>query len=235
MTYPSSGRRRRRDREPLTRERVLQAALDFIDEHGVDALSMRRLASTLGVEAMSLYNHVEDKDNLLNGIVDLLLSRVDLSVDEQEDWKASLRRGLHNYYEVMNSHPNAARLLATYSGDEAQQDLMEAFIGELSEAGFDSETIHRAWHLCGSLVFGFIAMRHTTGGPSSVRPGSLVDRMRLGDFPDSFPYLQAHVHAFRDCPEEEVFSFSVDIVLDGLEHQLQQRRAERGAPYSGRE
>ena len=95
-------------RTPLTRERVLRAAVALADESGIESLSMRRLGQELGVEAMSLYNHVANKDDLLNGITDLVLREIDLP--EAGDWKEALRRHAISAHDVLVSHPWACSL-----------------------------------------------------------------------------------------------------------------------------
>src|SRR5918992_2078974 len=101
--------RRTAPRAPLTKERVLEAAIALADEGGIKALSMRKLAQELGVEAMSLYNHVANKADLLDGIVELVAGEIDLALDE-EDWKAALRRRVISAHAALSSHPWAAGL-----------------------------------------------------------------------------------------------------------------------------
>src|SRR5215211_3136962 len=97
-------------REPLTRERVLQAAVRMADDDGIESLSMRKLARELGVEAMSLYNHVANKGDLVDGMVDLVLTEVELP-SEEADWQAAIRQCAISFHEVLLRHPWAARLI----------------------------------------------------------------------------------------------------------------------------
>src|SRR4051812_38240621 len=96
-------------RRTLTRERVLRTAVKLADRHGVDDLSMRRLAKEVGVEAMSLYNHVANKDDLLDGLVELVGEDIDLAEDAT-DWKSGIRRRVISLHEVFDRHPWAAGL-----------------------------------------------------------------------------------------------------------------------------
>jgi AcrR family transcriptional regulator len=99
---------RNRVRVPLNREKVLRCAVRMADQGGIEALSMRALAAKLGVEAMSLYNHVPGKDELLNGIVDLVVGEIEVPVGGP-DWRASMRRRAHSVHEAQRRGPRARR------------------------------------------------------------------------------------------------------------------------------
>ena len=98
------------EREPLSRERVLRAAMDLADGSGIESLSMRRLAAELGVEAMSLYHHVANKSDILSGIADMVVDEYD-PPEPETDWKASIRRSAIKAYSVLLRHPWAANHL----------------------------------------------------------------------------------------------------------------------------
>ncbi|HUP16880.1 MAG TPA: TetR family transcriptional regulator, partial [Acidimicrobiia bacterium] len=98
-----------RARVPLTRERVLRAAMTLADKGGIESLSMRKLGLALGVEAMSLYNHVANKDEILDGIVDLVAGEVEVPATEG-DWKAAVRQSAISTHEVLLRHPWACSL-----------------------------------------------------------------------------------------------------------------------------
>src|SRR5215211_2912754 len=123
-------------RTPLTKERVLRAAVALADEGGIEALSMRRLAKQLGVEAMSLYNHVANKDEILDGIVDLVVEEIDLPSDEP-NWKAAIRRSAISNRDVLLRHRWASNLtMARQSGGPAQLRHADWTLKTLREAGF---------------------------------------------------------------------------------------------------
>src|SRR4051812_33503120 len=107
MSEPSAGARR--PRVPLSRERVLQAAVAFADENGVESLSMRKLGEALGVEAMSLYNHVANKVDLLDGMIDVVFSEIELP--SGTDWRTAMRRRAISAREVLSRHRWALRLM----------------------------------------------------------------------------------------------------------------------------
>ena len=126
MTRPS---------KPLSRERILQAALDILDREGLEALSMRRLGEALGVEAMSLYNHVPNKSALLDGIQEQLLGMV-ARAPKHLDWKGFARHQARELHRVLRAHPNAIALFARPAGTGAVFTRLEEYLGVLIAAGF---------------------------------------------------------------------------------------------------
>jgi AcrR family transcriptional regulator len=106
-------------RIPLSRERVLRAAIVLADEGGIEALSMRKLAKELGVEAMSLYNHVANKDEIFDGIIDLVASEIDLPADGT-DWKTAMRESAISTRDVFLRHPWASSLWMSRQGGSAR-------------------------------------------------------------------------------------------------------------------
>ena len=127
-------------RTPLSKERVLRAAVALADADGIEALSMRRLARELGVEAMSLYNHVKNKDEILSGIIDLVTAEIELP-EVAGDWKAAMRRSAISAKEVFVRHEWASPLmLSQQSGGPAGLHLSEWKLRTLREAGFSTRT-----------------------------------------------------------------------------------------------
>ena len=161
-------------RSPLSRERVLLAAVALADEHGIASLSMRRLGDVLGVEAMSLYNHVANKDELLDGMVDLVFSEIDLPVGGA-DWKTAMRERAQSARQALGRHPWAIALMSTRtSPGPATLRHHDAVIGSLRTAGFLSLWIAAipvsAWRVAfrrGPLRY--VQTRHTLQPES--RPG----------------------------------------------------------------
>ncbi|HEX7197641.1 MAG TPA: TetR/AcrR family transcriptional regulator C-terminal domain-containing protein [Candidatus Limnocylindria bacterium] len=207
-------------RAPLTRERVLRAAIDLADEGGIESLSMRRLGQELGVEAMSLYNHVANKDDILNAIVDMVVSEFDLPSREVE-WKAALRGSARSAYEVLIRHPWAASLMLSSSRvSQARLRYMDALLGTLREAGFSAELTDHAYHALDSHIMGFtlwvVGMNLGSDDDLAVMAGDF-----FRDFPrDEMPHLAEHIeqHLKPRNPEDEgEFAFGLDLILDGLE------------------
>lgn len=200
---------------------MLRAAVELADEQGIDALSMRRLGERLGVEAMSLYNHVANKEDLLDGIVELVHAEVEPPVPGG-DWKGELRRTAVSSYEVFSRrHRWACALsLATPRASPVRLAWMEAVLGTLRQAGFSPNLTHHAYHALESHITGFtlwiVSMPFETHD-------ELVDLAQsfLPQIPaDRYPYVieHAHEHLLPPDPEEPTeFEFGLDLILDGLE------------------
>ena len=143
-------------RRPLTRRRVLRAALAVVDRDGLDALTMRRLGSALGVEAMSLYRHVDGKEALLDGVVELLTQEIDVPPPGSE-WREALRTILRSYRAVAHAHPHAFPLIALRPLRSAEaRARAEAVVQMLLAAGFDRRTAEVAFGTAASYANGFL-------------------------------------------------------------------------------
>ena len=148
-------------RAGLSRERVLAAAVALADEGGVEELSMRKLAKKLGVEAMSLYNHIASKDHLLDGMVDFVFSEIELP-SAGADWRQEMQRSAISTRDALNRHRWAVGLLdARPNPGEANIRLYEAVLTCLREAGFSAEMAIRAQSIQDAYIFGF-ALQETT-------------------------------------------------------------------------
>src|SRR5215213_7793139 len=127
-------------RRPLSRRRILEAAVRFVDREGLDALSMRKLGSELGVEAMSLYNHVPNKSALLDGMVEVLLGELEIP-PEDEGWERRVRGAYRAFRRLAHEHPNVFPLLVVRPPETMDGIwLVEEFLKTLREAGFDPQT-----------------------------------------------------------------------------------------------
>ena len=148
-------------RAGLSRERVLAAAVALADEGGVEELSMRKLAKKLGVEAMSLYNHIANKDYLLDGMIDFVFSEIEPPTPG-EDWRQEMRESAISTRDALNRHRWAVGLLdARPNPGEANLRLYEAVLACLREAGFSAEMAIRAQSIQDAYIFGF-ALQETT-------------------------------------------------------------------------
>jgi len=205
-------------RVPLTRERVLRAAVELADRDGLDAVTMRRLAGEVGVEAMSLYHHVAKKDDILGGMVDIVVGEMDFP-SADGDWKAALRRSSISSHDVLVRHPWAAGLiLSGPSVSTARLAYMDSILGCLRRGGFSAGMTDHAYHALDSHVMGFTLWQvGIAAGMSQL--GTVEDFLR--DFPvDEMPWLAEHIQQHlkeRDPEDEGEFAFGLDLVLDGLE------------------
>src|SRR5262249_42074157 len=133
-------------RKPLNRERILGAALELVDEQGIETLSMRKLAQALGYEAMSLYNHVANKDDVLDGILDLVLA--EMEPPDVDGGLEAIRTSSLAAHEALKRHPWAAGLLvADGTVRPARLAYMDALLGALRKAGFSADTTFHAYHV----------------------------------------------------------------------------------------
>ena len=208
-------------RPPLSRERVLRAAVAYADERGLAALSMRRLGSELGVEAMSLYNHVANKDDLLNGITDLVLGEIELPVDG--DWKDALRRHAISAHDVLFAHQWACELaLSPDRSSAVSVQRAEWMLRRLREAGFSAGLTYHAYHALDSHILGFTLWQL---GHGIVGEEQVVDLAAsfFRMFPrEEYPYLHEHAQqhmAGFGRGEKGAFELVLDLILDGLERE----------------
>jgi AcrR family transcriptional regulator len=216
----SSVPRTQRTRIPLSRERVLRAALKMADGDGLDALTMRALGQSLGVEAMSLYNYIEDKDDLLAGIVELVLSEFVLA-PTVEDWRLDMRATAVSAHEALLRHPWATRLILSPTSARlisARMGYIETILARFRDAGFTPEEASRGYHALDSHILGFTIweLGHTL--PADTPTEFMENLMRQLD-PNTFPYLVEHAAVHMETPEGEdegEFEFGLDIILDGL-------------------
>ena len=208
---------RTKPHSPLSRDRVLRNAVAFADEHGIDALSMRRLGQELGVEAMSLYNHVKNKDDLLDGMLDLVLAETEPPSHELT-WDESVRASAVSVHAALTRHPWAVHLLLGARIRPERLAYMDSLLRELREAGFSPDTAYHAYHVLDGHIFGFslweASHRYT---PEQIAAMSRLfeDVIKESDYPDLHEHGQRH---FAEGQHREVsaFEYSLDLILDGL-------------------
>lgn len=210
-----------KSRSPLTRERVLAAAIEIADERGVGAVTMREVASRLGVEAMSLYNHVANKDDILDGMVDQVIAEFDLPTDVT-DWREAMRRRAVSARETFECHPWTPVLLdSRVSSGPARLRYYDWVLGTLVEAGFSLEGAVRAFSLLDSYVYGFGIQQFNIAADDA--PTEEMAEALLAALPaEEYPYLhRMAVHAMNSGYDAEAdFEFGLEIVLGGLERIL---------------
>jgi AcrR family transcriptional regulator len=208
-------------RTPLSRDRILRAALELADSSGVEAVTMRRLGDELGFEAMSLYRHVTSKKDLLDGMLDLVLAEWQMP-DGDGDWAEAVRTSASSVHAALRRHPWAARLLMTGNHlRPARLRYMDALLGRLHHAGFDSAATYHVYHLLDGYIFGFSLweIAYTT---LPLDADAVATLMRSIPW-DEHPHLAAHRDQHMDDgPHREVSAFEVglDLILGGLEQAL---------------
>ena len=210
-------------RAPLNRERVLGAAVLLADEDGIESLTMRKLGLRLGVEAMSLYNHVANKDDLLDGMVDLVVSEIDLPA-AAVDWKEAMRRRAISAQAVFSRHPWASSLIdSRQSSGPARLRYFDWVVGTLRRAGFTLELAARAFSVLDSYIYGFGRQQLNMSVAPDITPEELAEAFLRAIPADEYPYLREMVveHAMDAGYDEGAdFAFGLDLILDGLERLL---------------
>lgn len=204
-------------RVPLSRERVLETALAIADKTGIDSLTMRRLAQELGVEAMSLYYYVPNKNAILAGIADMVVSEIELPAGGS-DWRAAIRKSAISFHNVLSRHPWATTLMmspATYR--LARVRYLDAVLRCLREAGFSAEITYHAYHALDSHIMGSTLWE---AGYSSVSDDDADAAMAFfRELPiDQYPYFAEHLDQHvRKLVRGSGFEFGLDLILDSLE------------------
>jgi AcrR family transcriptional regulator len=206
-------------RLPLSRDRVLRAAIGLADRGGIDSLSMLKLAQELGVEAMSVYYYVANKDDILSGIVDIVVGEFDLA-SGGSDWKAAIRRSAISAHDVLMRHPWACSLMmSTRTVSPARLRYMESFLQRLREAGFSARMTHHAYHALDSHIIGSTLWQ---AGYSANRDLADVAKDFVRESVREYPFLVEHAKQHltkRRRKDVREFEFGLDLILDGLERR----------------
>jgi AcrR family transcriptional regulator len=205
-------------RAPLNTRRVLQAALALADSGGTDSLTMRHLGRELGVEAMSLYRHVANKDAVLDGIIDLVVSEIDLP-STGRDWKATMRHRGEATYRVLTRHPWAPPLLISRPNTgPAMLRYIDFTLGVLREAGFSWTLADYAWNTMDSFVYGYTLRALASPiAPADYAETAAAHQHLLagGQYPHMAELTQQVTQGHH--PGDPDITFGLDLLLDGLE------------------
>ena len=209
-----------KSRAPLSRKRVLRAALVLADKGGIASLTMRTIGQKLHVEAMSLYNHIANKGDILDGLVDLVFSEIALPPDGG-DWQAAMRQRAISARDVLLRHPWAISLMQSRSKPgPATLRHHDWVIGSLREAGFTIDVAAHAFSVLDGYIYGF-ALQQMNLPYHTTEEGAAVAENLLGQLPaDEYPHLAEMIseHVMKpgyDYAEE--FEFGLDLILDSLE------------------
>jgi TetR/AcrR family tetracycline transcriptional repressor len=217
-------------RTPLSRDRVLRAALDLVDREGVDALTMRRLGRELGVEAMSIYGYVDSKGDLIEGVVEQVFRQMPLIVPGPGRWQDRLRRHAGAYRSVLLDHPNAVRLVARRPlNTEGTAAFVDSALAELRGLGLDLAMADRVLGVIASFTLGHVAEQ--VG--DELRARTPAPRRDTIDG-DRFPHLAA-VGEIKPTDYDQEFELGLDFIVAGLERLLADDRGAQGVgPAPGR-
>lgn len=215
-------------RETLTRERVLRGAIDFADRRGIESLTMRALGSWLGVEAASLYNHVAGKDDLLDGITDLVVGEIDVPA-RPVAWKEAMRRRATSALDVFSRHPWASSLIDSRGNlGPARLAYVDGVLGALLDAGFSPEAAANAFMALDSYIYGFERQRSELNlGPGGADSTAAAQSVQAAASDASYPALErvAGTFAARPFDVPASFEFGLALILDGLERRLAASRS----------
>ena len=225
----------RTKREPLSRDRLLAAAVEIADSEGVGAVTMRRVSAAVGVEAMSLYHHVPGKEGLLDGLADTVGAEVAEQIriiEETEgnlDWQATLRRRFLTARTVMLKHPWAPGLMGSRTSiPPSAFAIYESLLATMIDAGFSYHLAHRALHSFGSMPLGFVQELFNPAAAGDEGDNDLAEA-ELATMAEFLPHLAAMVaaelHDHNDdvlgwCDSQSEFEFTLDLLLDGFARQL---------------
>jgi AcrR family transcriptional regulator len=198
---------------PLSRDRVLHAAVELADDAGIGSLSMRRLAQVLGVVPMALYKHVSGKEELLDGMVDVIVGEIDRP-DPGPDWKSAVRSRILSARATLLRHPWAAQVIESrVTPTAAVLEYLNSMIGMFRAGGLSIDLTHHVMHALGSRILGF-SQELFTAAPGAAPPP--------GDFPYVIELALAASHSGASvvgsgCDDRFEFEFALDLLLDGIE------------------
>lgn len=210
-------------RVPLTRERVLRTAVALADQGGVEALSMRKLAQALDVVPMALYRHVANKDELLSGLVDVVVGEIDPPLDGA-DWKTAMRERILSARRALLRHTWASTVMESRTTPTpVVLGYMDSMIGLLRTGGFSLDLTHHVLHAMGSRMFGFTQELFNDSSQADPEMDAKLFGAMAGTYPYIFEIFTAISHddtsvVGAGCDDQFEFEFALDLMLDGIEH-----------------
>jgi AcrR family transcriptional regulator len=219
----SDARPEKSRREPLTRERIIRAALQIMDEEGLEGVTMRRVGRELGVEAMSLYNHVRDKEDILDSICEEVMT--EFHVPDAEDWADAARLGAREYRRLLLAHPNVLTLMTERKSPMTNPDALRGYEFALDifrRAGLSTLDALKTFHAFGGYIMGYVTMELGTmvGGPNDEEHARAHREMaRMLETAD-LPRLRETLPHFMDLDVEEQFEFGLALLIDGIRARI---------------
>lgn len=214
-------------RAPVNRDLAVERAVAVADGEGIEAVTMRRLARELGVEAASLYHHVSGKDEILDGLVDMVSAEIELP-SGTDGWRPAIRQRAHNTRAVLRRHPWAVALMASRTTPgPATLRLLEAGIRHFREGGFSVEAAAHAISAVDSYVHGFVLQEvnlpFRNESELAAMTGAIMDQFPRADFPYLFELTIEHVLQPGYNYGNE-FDVGLEVVLDGIDTRLGRAR-----------
>ena len=209
-------------REPLSRERILGTAVALADQGGVESLTMRKIALELGVVPMALYKHVANKDELLDGMVDVVVGEIDPPV-VGTDWKTTIRERVLSARRALLRHPWASQVIESRTDPTPTViEYMDSMIGIFRAGGFSIDLTHHTMHAMGSRLLGFSQeLFDDTSGD-----GAEIEELQRQGMAERYPHITEMVAAISHddesvvgsgCDDQFEFEFALDLMLGGLE------------------
>jgi len=211
-------------RRPLNRDRILAAAVEIADERGVGAVTMREVASRLGVKAMSLYNHVKNKDDILDGMVDLVIEQIELPADI-DDWREAMRVRAVAAHDVFDRHRWTPLLLdSRESSGPSRLHYFDWVLGKLVEAGFSLAGAARVFSLLDSYIYGFGIQQFNLSAEGDASPEERAQAILASIPAVEYPYLHRMASQAMQVgyDAEADFDFGLEVILDGLQQVLEE-------------
>ena len=215
-------------RVPLSRERIVEAALRVMDDEGLEAVTMRRIGRELGVEAMSLYNHVEDKEDILDGICERVMSEFEFP-ESGPDWAENARQGARAWRQLLRAHPDVMRLFAEERGPVTSIDSMrpmEYALRLFREAGLSDRDTAQAFHAFGGYIQGFVIMEMGSIAGGTTQSHLEGHKLITTELPDEFEALRAVDPYFAECSPDEQFEFGLDLLIRGVLERVRGQTAD---------
>ncbi|WP_441245078.1 TetR/AcrR family transcriptional regulator [Kitasatospora sp. McL0602] len=222
-------------RAPLNRDRVLRAAVALADRDGIEALSMRHLAQELDVVPMALYKHVANKEQLLDGMVDVIVGEIDAPADGA-DWRTAIRQRVLSARRALLCHPWASRVIESRTSPTAVVlDYMNSVIGTFRAGGLSVDLTHHVMHTLGSRMWGFTQELFPAAPSAEQKAEPAVDAAMAARYPFIVEMAMAGAHregaiVGGGCDDQFEFEFALDLLLDGFERLHQQGWTSTGRP-----
>ena len=211
-----------RRREPLTRARIVDAALRVMDEEGLEAVTMRRIGRELGVEAMSLYNHVSDKEDIFSGVVEAVMAEFVFPDDEREAWTERARQTARAWRRLLLAHPSVVTLMSEQRKPMTTIQAMrptDHAIGILRASGLPDDEAVAAFRAFGGFIQGFVLMEVANmfgGDEVAVRAEDVTGALPVAELPNLVAALP-HLYA---CDFDEAFEYGLDLMIRGVEAKV---------------